>query len=475
VRNSYFVRTAAACAVLLAYFGTTALYAYDNPVAPVQDSNVVKPQPSCATSTPITWSVSAPFYKMDGGTIRAGGGVGFAMGNERFRASEIEYHTDTGIGFAKNVFLTTCADARPDWHLTASRVILLPNHKLQARNVALYVGGMRLLLLPSMKFNTGGRSPTSAVFPRPGYDRRDGVTLAQTLRVTDTTHSNTTLDLKFTTLHSIEGMLTSTYGVGGRLTEFPGRYLTYGSMRSRALDAPQPPIGNCDPQLLRPTRAAHLQPFGTITLRQRTYDAKNLGLVVFKQPELGVAYIGEQLSTAKGRLDPRLELYPQITTSWGRFKEIPGQSDYETRAQVAIQGSFNAFWMGPNTTIQPVGLATYAAYGDGEAFRTVGLGIDAAHLGRDGSYYSARYISRTSSGSTPFLFDNIDIAKEADMAAQRYFGKGVFGIALCYDANSHSLFDWEVMLGRRSDCLGTYFHWDNRFQRFGFDVALINL
>jgi hypothetical protein len=475
VRNWYSVRIVAICVVLSVFVGTSELRADDNPVAPVQDSNVVKPQPECTTFAPVPVAVSSPFYEMMGPILRTGGGVVLQKGNERFRASQVEYNTDTEIGVAHNVFFTTCTAERPDWHITASRVVLLPSHKLQARSVALYVGRTRVLVLPSMKLTVGGRSATSAVFPRPGYDHRDGVTLAQTLRVTDTTHSRTTLDLKFTTLHSIEAVLSSTYGCAGRLTAFPGRHLTYGSMRSRALNVPQPIVGNCDPQLLRPTGAAHLQPFGTITLRQRTYDARNLGLVVFRQPELGLAYVGGQLSTTKRRLDPRIELYPQITASWGRFKEIPGASDFETRSQLAVQGAINAVWLGTNTTVQPVGIATYATYSNGQVFRTVGFGLDAAHLARDGSYYSARYISRTSSGSTPFLFDNIDIAKEADLAAQRYFGKGVAGIALCYDADNGSLFDWEVMLGHRTDCLGTYVRWDNRFQRFGFDVALINL
>jgi len=469
------IRAAAICAVLLVVSLAQALLAYDNPVAPVQDSNVVKPQPSCEVVAPAPLCVSAPFYEMVGPVIRTGGGVTFLKGNEHLSASAVQYNTESSIGVARDVFFTTCTATNPDWHLTASRVILLPSQKLQARNIALYVGRTRVLVLPSMKFRVSGPSATSAIFPRPGYDRRDGVTLAQTLRVTDTTHSRTTLDLKFTTLHSIESILSSTYGVGGRLTVFPGRYLTYGSMRSRALNAPQPQIGNCDPQLLRPVGAARLQPFGTITLRQRAYDARNLGLVVFRQPELGLSYIGDQLSLTKKKLDPRIELYPQITASWGRFKEIPGQSEYEARGQIAVQGSFIPFWMGPRTTIQPVGIATYATYGDGQAFRTLGFGIDMAHLDSDGSFYSARYISRTSNGSTPFLFDNIDIAKEADLAIQKFVGKAVFGIALCYDADFGSLFDWEVMVGRRSDCLGTYLRWDNRFQRFGFDIALINL
>lgn len=465
----------ATCLAILFLGGISKLDAYDNPVAPVRDTDVVKPQPVCGVVVPEPITASSPCYEMIGPVLRTGGGIVLQIGNRRFRASAVEYDTETKIGVAHNVFFTTCSSERPDWHITASRVILLPNSRLQAKNAALYVGRTRVLMLPSMKLRVGGRSPTSAVFPRLGYDHRDGVTLAQTLRVTDTTRSRTTLDFKFTTLHSIEAVLSSLYGVGGRLTALPGRYLTYGSMRSRALNVPQPVVGNCDPQLLRPTGAAHLQPFGTITLRQRTYDARNLGLVVFRQPELGIAYTGGQLSTARGKLDPRIELYPQVTISWGRYKEIPGSSDYESRTQLAVHGSFNPVWLGTNTTIQPIGIATYAAYGNGEVFKTVGFGLDAAHLARDGSYYSARYISRTSSGSTPFLFDNIDIAKEADVAIQRYFGRGVAGLALCYDADHGSLFDWEVMLGQRTDCLGTYIRWDNRFKRLGIDVALINL
>ncbi len=469
-----FIKTATIQVVWLIFLCVSTSYAYDNPVAPTSDSNVVKPQPVCEVSTPVPVVVSAAFYEMTGPVLRGGDGVMFIKGYERFTASKVEYDTLTQIGYAQDVFFTTCSAQKPDWHLTASRVVLQPNHKLHARNVALYIGRTRVLILPSMKIRVGGGSATSAIFPRLGYDSRDGATLSQTLRVTDTTHSRTTLDLKFTTLHSIECALGTVYGVGGRLTSFPGRYLNYGSMRTRALDVPQKPIGNCDPQLLRPTGAAHLQPYGTITLRQRTYDARNLGLVVFRQPELGVVYLGSQLSIPKQKLDPRIELYPQITASWGRFKEIPGQSDYESRGQLAMQGSLNAFWMGPRTAIQPLAIATYAAYGDGQVFRTIGYGLDIAHIDQNGSYYSTRYINRSSSGSTPFLFDNIDIAKEIDLSVQRFFGKAVAGITLCYDAGTGSLFDWAVMAGRRSDCLGTYLRWDNRFKHFGFDIALLN-
>lgn len=449
--------------------------AQDNPVAPVMDSDVIKPQPVCATATPQQVRVLVPAYEMLGPTIRSLGSIAVQKGNERITASKFEYNTDTEIGIARDITFTTCNALKPDWHLTAEEATLLPNHKLYARKVSLYAGRTRVLALPSMKLRVGGRSATAAIFPRIGYDSRDGVSLAQTLRLTDTTHSRTTLDLKFTTQHSIEGNLGSVYGAGGRLTTFPGRYLTYGSMRSRALNIPQQVALDCDPEALRPTNAARLQPFGRITLRQRTYDAQNLGLVVFRQPELGATYIGGQLSLTKHKLDPRIELYPQVTASWGRFKEIPGLPNYLWRDMITMQGSVNTVWLGPFTSIQPLGIATYANYQDGDTFQTWGYGLDVAHMTPSGSYYSARYISRTSSGSTPFLFDDIDISKEIDLAIQTSMGRNVVGLALNYDAEHGSLFDWEVLYGQRLDCLGTYVRWDNRFKRFSFDMVLINL
>ncbi len=442
---------------------------------PRQDIDVIKPQPVCETNGAIPVTIQAPEWEMLGPTIRARGGLRFLRGNQRFTADQAEYNVDTQIGTARNILFTTCACQHSDWHVSASEATLLPGHRLHLRHVALYAGNTRLLMLPSLKLRTGGPAATASVFPRPGYNARDGVTLAQTLRLTDTTRSRTSLNLKFTTLHSLEGELASIYGAGGTLSPFPGRFITYGSMRSRALEVPEPPVGWCNPQLLRPPTPARLQPFGAFTLRQRTYNADNLGLVVFRQPELGTTYIAPQLSLTKHRLDPQLELYPQIIASWGRFKEIPGEPDYVDRSQISMLGSVNAVWLGPDTSVQPIGIATYATYGNGDAFRTWGCGIDVAHIANDGSYYSARYISRTSSGHTPFLFDDIDIAKEVDVAVQTYLGKKVVGLALNYDADNGSLFDWEVMLGQRSDCLGTYVRWDNRFQRFSFDVVLINM
>lgn len=480
VRNNLGGLAAGIALALLLAVGQPLHAQQDNPIAPTRETDTIKPQPVCAQPGPVPVSVSGlPGQRlvldMLGPVIRAHGGMLFIKGRLHIAASEGEYNTLTEEGKLRNVSFTTCTASNPDYHITAGEATLLPNHMLRVRNVSLYLGKARVLVVPWMRLRMGGRNATANVFPRMGYDSRDGVTLSQTFRVTDSTRSRTNLDLTLTTLHALEGAMNSRYGVGGKLEDLPGRYLTYGSMRARALEIPQPPASDCDPQLLRPTDYARLQPFGTFTIRQRTYDARSLGLVVYRQPELGVSYVGPQLSLSGGRLDPRIEIYPQITTSTGRYKEVPGQTDFVSRSQVAAQASVNALWLGPSTTIQPLGTFTYARYGNGQTFRTVGAGIDVAHIAKNGSFFGARYIARTSSGATPFLFDNIDIAKEIDAACQIYVGKKVLGLAMTYDADNGSLFDWAVIAGQRSDCLATYFRWDNRFKRFSVDIALINM
>lgn len=447
----------------------------ENPLAPTLESETIKPQPVCPEPAPEAISFSAQVYEMLGPVLRARGAVTFQKGRLRMTATDLEYDIEKQQGKLHNVSFTTCTNVRPDYHLTAREATLLPNHKLRVNDVALYLGRARVLMLPWMKLRMGGGSATANIFPRLGYDQRDGPTLSQTFRITDTPRSRTHLDLTLTTRHSFQGALRSRYGVGGTLENRPGRYLTYGSMRARALRFPQPPVGDCDPQLLRPANVARLQPFGVFTIRQRTYDARSRSLVVYRQPELGVTYAGEQLSVTSKRLDPRIELYPQITLTGGRYKEVPGHDEYLSRYQVAAQAGFNAVWLGPSTTVQPVGAVTYSRYGDGQTFRTWGAGIDVAHVFLNSSIVAARYLSRTSSGSTPFIFDNIDIRQELDLHSMVYFGKNVAGLALTYDAGNGYLFDWAVVVGRRSDCLATYFRWDNRYRRFSMDFTLINM
>ncbi|MHB9036737.1 MAG: hypothetical protein ACYC64_08725 [Armatimonadota bacterium] len=152
---------------------------------PVGGHDTVRPQPVCSTGQPQPVLIEAREYNYTGSILRAYGNVFFQRGMARLRASSAEYNYNTRVGEMQNVVFTTCDQKKPDFHLEASDITLLPNNKLRARNASLFLGNLKVLTLPSIKLRTGGRSAPNNVFPTPGFDPDDGVTLSQNLRLID--------------------------------------------------------------------------------------------------------------------------------------------------------------------------------------------------------------------------------------------------------------------------------------------------
>lgn len=442
----------------------------------VGEPDVVRPQPVCISDQPEKISVEAREWGLLGSKIWADGNVLFQRGSTRLRASTAEYDYNTRTGTMRDVIFTTCTAKRPDYHLRASEVTLLPNRKLRARNASLYLGNLRVLTLPSIKLRTGGASASTNVFPTPGFNKDEGFTLSQVLRIIDNDQFHTTADIRLTTKDGVQGQLNGEYGIDGNLDHFPGRFLTYDSLRSNVLDLPKQPVGgSCPPEMLEPTDAARLRGFGSFTLKQRTYDIENDNLVVYRQPELGLRYIGRQLNFTKTKLDPRLDIYPEVIASWGHYKEVPSSVGFIDRDQLVATASLNIIPLGPSTTLQPVISHAWSAYSNSDSYQQSAFAVDASHLFVNSSFASIRYIARSQSGVTPFQFDDVDIYHEFQGAFQANFSKHTIGLVLSYDIDNDDFYDWEAVYGWRSDCLASWIRWSNRIQRLSFHVTLINL
>lgn len=437
--------------------------------------NVVRPQTPCPTNENVPVSIQAPKIESIGSTVRASGGVLFRRGKRRLTASEVEYDVNAFTGRMRDATYTTCFGLHPDYRLTAREVTLLPHNRLRARNASLYIGNLKVLTLPKILLRTGGRSASSAIFPRPGFDKRDGFTLSQDLRVVDEESWRANADLRLTTLHGIQGEVNTFYGFNGDLGELPGRYLSYDSLRNRATTLPREMVEGCTVEDLRNTTAAKLRAFGRVSLRQRTYDIRNEGLVVYRQPEVGLTYLGSQINLTRTRLDPRLEIYPEVTTTWGRYKETPGLGQFTGRGSVNVSAAVNLLPLGPSTTVQPLFSHTYSSYGAGDHYQATAWGLDASHIWPNGGFASARYIQRNQFGVSPFIFDTVDIFREFQIAGQAPITKKyIAGLVMNYSFDTGSLYEWEAIAGWHSDCLATWVRWNQRFQRLSFDVTLIN-
>ncbi|MCE5198311.1 hypothetical protein LLG39_04990 [bacterium] len=445
---------------------------------PSQDEEGLPPQPVCAAAAsqnePV--SIQAPSIESSGSMIRANGGVAFERGNIRITAADAVYNYDTKTGLLTKVTFTTCASARPDYKITAREIRLLPNNKLRAQHASLFIGRLKVLSVPSLKLTVGGGAASSNIFPTPGYDKVDGFTLSQRLRVIDDDRARMSVNLRITSKSGVQGDVSGQYGLDGNLSSFPGRFLSYQSLRSHVLDFPREPVGApCPPSELQPIDAAHLRAFGILSLKQPTYDISDENLIVYRQPELGLNYIANGINLTKTPLDPRLQIHPEITGDWGRFKESPGMSGFTTRRSVTGTVAANVIPLGSNMAIQPIYSHTWSTYDTGDFYQQSAYAIDASRLLSNGSFASLRYIGRHESGITPFQFDNIDIKQEAQAAFQARLRKHVFGVVLSYDIEAGSLYDWEAMYGWHSDCLASWVQWHSRVHRLSFHVALINL
>lgn len=424
---------------------------------------------------PAPVAIEAPVIEKLGSVLRAYDGVVLRQGAKRIGASSAVYDLETGTGTLWDAVFTTCSDDEPDYRIESGQVSLLPNGRVRVRRASVYMGRWKVITLPTLKLRVGSQAASRAVFPRPGYDKLEGLSLSHTLRLVDTDRLQTSADVRLTTRNGVQGEATATFGMDGVLLDYPGRFFDYGSMRSRAVDLPREPMQPSGVRGLQPVRAARLRLHSTVSRRQRVFDIGNENLAVSKRPEVGVTYTGSQISFSKRPLDPRLEVYPQATAVWGRYDEVPAAAPTTTRRSIAVLAPVNFLDLGPRTTIQPVGSYSISSYGSGDTYRTWSYALDASRLFANGSYASLRFIRRHESGSTPFEFDDVDVRREMQAAAQAHLRRHILGLALNYDFDKERLYEWEILYAHRTDCLVRALRWNSRLKRFSVDIALTNL
>jgi len=433
-------------------------------------------QPAFASPPTSKIVFEAPVMSGVGPVLSATGGVLVVNGKQRMTAESADYNTLTSTGSLRGAVFTTCDKPNPDYRVEARELTLLPNMKIRARHVSLFLGRMKVLSLPSLKFSIGGTGRSSHIFPRPAYDKEDGFSLTQTLRLIDAERTQSVADLRLTTEGGVQGDFTTLYGFDGGLYNRPGRRFNYDALRVGAVSLPQEPAG--DPrsiESLYPAGAATLYGAGVISLRQRTYDINNPGLIVYRRPELGMSYVGRQIGFGAKTIDPRLEMYPQVDVSWGRFREQPGPVNLTTRNTVGGVAAVNLINLGPRRSLQAIAQQNWSSYSSGDRYHVWSWAIDAACLFENGSFVSGRYILRDDQGTTPFEFDRLDIREEFQTASQLRFSNHVVGFVSSYNFATGKFYEYELMYGYNTDCLGAFIRWNSRIQRLSFDVSLINL
>jgi hypothetical protein len=470
-----------ACLIVCLLVASTTAGSADGPAGP---SPAPAERSRSATPSYFAWAgvgtdpivIEAQKIEQVGDVVTASGSVRFTNGPRVVLADSVLLDTVKQEAVFTEVRATTCQRISHHYEIRLGRLTLTGKGQVRGMRVSLYLYNQKVFYLPSIKFRLGVTGSGAQTFPTPGFDRTDGFTLSKDLDLVDNDRFQTTAEIRLTSRAGIQGAANAQYGLDSNLGIVPGRVLSYDSMFSDLLEVPRTVAQNlCKPPNQCPVGFARLLAFGTVSLRQHTYDVQDAGLVVYRRPEVGVKYAAKQLSLSRRELDPRLEILPEVRVSYGRIWEQDGLVGPTTRSSFGFGGGLDTVDLGPQTSIQPVFYANWSGYSGGDSLHIGSYGIDASHLWGSNSFVSVRYMKRNARGATPFEFDDVDIFRELQASLHFETGSHSFGYLLGYDADRRAFHDWEALYGYSTDCMTTQFTWNWRMRRLGFNIRLLGL
>jgi len=410
--------------------------------------------------------------------VRAEGDVLFQQGvgplAKRLTADQMSYNYEQRTGFLTQAAFTTCDRPHPDYRITAREIRLTPDQRLKATRVRIYLGNLRILSVPRLTINVGPRAARQALLPRPGYDSRDGLFVSVGHSLVSSEKTDLGLRLRLTTKENIQGGLVGGYALRGSARLAPP-YIPDVDSELRRESVLQPLVEEEACVFPQQKPQPHLlSAFGALLVRERAFDIDQTDLLVTRLPEIGVRYVSPQVCAVTPEGKPVIGVQAETRTSWGRFRERPGNG-YIDRWDARGTTSTTIATYRHNTALRGMGLARYSRYSTGDSFAVLGGALDISRIFPRGAFASLRLIAHARSGSTPFSFDDIDIPYELQSAGRYVRGRNTYGVVLDYDLQKRSLRDWEVSIARRLHCLEPSISWRNRFRQISFNISVLGL
>lgn len=429
-------------------------------------------QPETLEQEPI--AIEARIIETTPPMVRAEGEVLFQQGQKRLLADKATYNYEERTGLLSDVTFTTCELANPDYRITANEIRLTQDQHLKLRRVRLYLWNLRILSLPRISINVGPGAGKQTLFPRPGYNSRDGFFLSSTYQLIETEREDVAVRIRPTTKQGFQGGIIGAYAIEGSTRTAPPFVPDYDTELRRG-DILRPILDD-DTCVFPSTRPQPplLSAFGTLLVRERAYDIDKSDLLVSRLPEMGVRYVSPQVCVIEEKKRPKLGLQTEARASWGRFKEGPGIG-LVNRWDVRGVASTTIATYRASTALQGAALARYSSYGNGDSYRTLGAALNLSRIFPGGSFASLRLISHGISGSTPFEFDDIDIQRELQAAGRYVRGRSTYSAILDYDLDRQSLRDWQFSFARRLHCIEPSITWRNRTNQISFGIRVLGL
>lgn len=430
-------------------------------------------------------------YVQDTGQATAVGAVTITRGDQVIRALSATYNVKTGEGRAQTIrtiteelliaaeevvisptrmtavraTVTTCGGNLPYWQVFARRIEIIPRERWTAEGAGINLFGQRVATVPHLsralrkkkKKKRDGAERLTQVLPNFGYNERDKVYLQQDMTVMNSKAVNA--------------------GLSARLSA--GRLLT----------------GRVDAESKSRVRVV-----GTVGYREYAPNQRAPYLEYSRLPEVGLIYGGTGLGTGstfsgRGRFLPfqvgeiAAAPTPQNRSGWqygvelsgGYFSQRKGQGNLPqnvnltgSRALFQVQAAKPGLRIGPVRFDALRMLFRQSVYNTGDAFSVFGAGISKSwKLGPVTA--GLERIGHVTAGTTPFLFDSLEIPAEWRPTANYRVRDWNFLYMGRFNESRGTFYDHLFSISKRMDCIEPRVGISTRLGLVSFDISLIGL
>ncbi|MCC6445574.1 MAG: LPS-assembly protein LptD [Armatimonadetes bacterium] len=321
----------------------------------------------------------------------------------------------------ENGSLTSCSLPSPHYRITARSITVDREKRVRARHIAFYLGKTRLFVWPALAMSFD-RKGSGGVSPKVAYSRLAGPSagLAWSLPESPRTKGEAYLGLS------------ARRGPVGQ-----GRFERKGKFPLRL----------------------------NVSLREEPPYTQARDVLLDRLPEVEVGFPEARL--AKGFLT----LTPAVSA--GYYRERPSLSrTTRLQAQAALLGPQLG---GSAFRTRPELQAIAARYGSGDRYSVVGLGWQSDYLLRGEPAFGLGYFKRAASGTTPFLFDRIDLAEELQTRLALGGAPNRLNLLVQYDLRHGGVYNVEFALNWRYHCLEPRLTWKTRQRAVGLSLVIVGV
>lgn len=363
---------------------------------------------------------------------------------------------------AQGADFTTCSGLHPHYMIAARDLQLNEDGMVRARGVSLRLGGVTILSIPYLERSFSNK--VTAPFPLPGYSRETGLRYRFDGVAASRRDMQLTYDLVASVRRSPHGNVTIERDIVPADPALPPP-----STRARVLrDAGNSLLAQITTSFgdsaMRPNRRGTA--FATAGFMESVYNRRVSNLRVSRLPEIGVT----------GALDFGDRSEDAAIGTWeisaGMFEEHPSHVR-ATRggAQLSLVSATIRLRsaLGVRFGLGLIG----RAYDDGGAYGVIAPEVEGQWNLGNGNTLAAAFRHQNAYGSTPFLFDAVDVRNELRFRYNGDLARWSCAVQVAYDADRWRASDTALQVVHKLDCMEFGITYRTRSQGLGFILNLM--